>query len=75
MAREAMRKEMVNSKSRRISERNQTFESMDIASGGSVIFHKQISRKSPPKWRGPAIIWEIGDSGVLRSGKFQSQTF
>ena len=33
-----------NGKLRRIMDRNQTFNSIDIAIGDSVIFHKQISR-------------------------------
>ena len=54
-------------------DRNQTFECGDTAVGDSAIFCGQISRKSAPKWRGPAIILDIDETGV--TVKFRSQTF
>ena len=54
MAREAMLREMADSKLRRILDLNQTHESADSAVGDSPIVCEQVSRKSSPKWRGPA---------------------
>ena len=59
MARGDMLQEMAASKLRRILDRNQTHESADSAVGDSPIVCGQISRKSSPTWRGPAIISDI----------------
>ena len=59
MAREAMLGKMAESNLCRISDHNKAFESTDVAAGDWVIFYKQISRKSTPKWRGPAIILAV----------------
>ena len=68
-----MLKEMASGNLRRMLDRNQTFKCADIAIGDSAIFFNQISRKSTPKWRGPAIILGIGETGA--TAKFQSQAF
>ena len=72
MARGALPKEIATNKRRRTLDRNQTFDSADIAIGDSVIFYKQISRKSTPKWRSAAVILDIDETGV--TVKFPSQT-
>ena len=46
---------------------------MDIKVGGVVLFYKAPQKKSNPRWRGPAAILDIDESGVVL--KFQSQTF
>ena len=66
MARKATLMELANSRLRRISEdRNHAF-------GSWVIFYKRISRRSDPKWRGPAIFLGIDKAGP--TVKFQIQT-
>ena len=71
-AQDAMLKEMGNGKLRRILDRNQTFENTDTAVGDPEIFHKQISCKSAPKRRRPAVILDIDATGA--TVKFQSQS-
>ena len=53
--------------------RNKTFECVDIEVGDSVLFYKAPHKKGNPRWRGPAAILDIDESGVAL--KFQSQTF
>ena len=73
MAQEAMLRGMATGKVRRIMDRNQTFNSIEITIGDSVIFYRQVSRKSTPRRRGPATILAIHETGV--TVKFQSQPF
>ena len=72
MAQGAMLKGMANSKLRRILDRDQSFECTGIRVGDSAIFYEQISRKSTPEWRGPAIVSDIDENSV--TAKFQSRT-
>ena len=72
-AQEATLKEVANSKLRRLLARNKTFNCAEIDVGDMVLFYKAQSRKSAPRWRGPAKVLEIDDSEVTVS--FQSQTF
>ena len=65
-------KETGNSKSRRISDCDQTPKSVGVSVGDSAISYERISRKSAPKWRGLAIILDIGEAGA--TAKFRSQT-
>ena len=78
MAREAMLGKMAESNLCRISDHNKAFESTDVAAGDWVIFYKQISRKSIPKWRGPAIIlavWWRGRGGPISEPNLQDRAF
>ena len=72
-AQEAALKDIANSKLRRLLAYNKTFDSVDIKVGGEVLFYKAPQKKSNPRWRGPAKILDIDESGVVL--KFQSQCF
>ena len=72
-AQEAAMKEIANSKLRRLLAYNKTFECTDIKMGDTVLFYKSPHRKSHPRWRGPAKILDIDETGV--TVKFQSQSF
>ena len=72
-AQEAALKEIANSKLRRLLAYNKTFDSVDIKVGDEVLFYKASQKKSNPRWRGPAKILDIDESGVVL--KFQSQSF
>ena len=41
--------------------------------GDSALCYKAVNRKSTPRWRGPAKILDINETGV--TSKFQSRTF
>ena len=72
-AQEAALKEIANSKLRRLLAYNKTFDSVDVKVGDEVLFYKAPQKKSNPRWRGPATILDIDESGVVL--KFQSQSF
>ena len=72
-AQEATSREVANSKLRRILAHSQTFNCAEAAVGDMVLFHKTPHRKRSPRWRGPAKVLEIDETGVTVS--FQSQTF
>ena len=72
-AQEATLKEIARSKLRRLLAYSKSFNCADIAGGDDVPFYKAQSRKGPPRWRGPAKILEIDETGV--TAPFQSQTF
>ena len=63
-AQEATLKEVANSKLRRILAHNQTFNSSDVKVGDMVIFYKAQNRKSSPRWRGPAKVLELDETGA-----------
>ena len=73
MAQEAALKEIANSKLRRLLAFNKTFNCTDVKVGDSVLFYKAPHRKSHPRWRGPAVVLDIDDTGALV--KYQTQTF
>ena len=73
MAQEAAPKEIANSKLRRILAFNNSFESVDVKVGGEVLFYKAPTKKSIPRWRGPAKVLLIDESGVTLS--FQGLPF
>ena len=62
-----------NSKLRRILAFNNSFDSVGVRVGDGVLFHKAPSRKSAPRWRGPARVLPLDESGAALS--FQGQTF
>ena len=64
MAHEAALEELAASKLRRPLGRNRAFQRAEIEAGNSVYYVKEIGRKSNPKWRGPAAIPDIGETGV-----------
>ena len=73
LAQEAALKEIANSKLRRILAFNNSFESVDVKVGDEVLFYKAPTKKSIPRWRGPAKVLLIDESGVTLS--FQGLTF
>ena len=66
-------REVANSKLRRILAHNQTFNCTELEVGDMVLFYKATTKKSSPRWRGPAKVLAIDESGV--TVYFQSQTF
>ena len=62
-AQEAALKEIANSKLRRLLAYDKTFGCVGIKVGDTVLFYKAPQRKSNPRWRGPAAILEIDESG------------
>ena len=73
MAQEAALKEVANSKLRRLLAHNKTFNCADIKVGDTALFYKAPHRKSHPRWRGPALILDIDETGV--TVKYQTQSF
>ena len=72
-AQAATLKEIANSKLRRLLAHNSFFNCPEIDWGDSVMFYKAQSRRSSPRWRGPAKILDIDVAGV--TVPFQSRTF
>ena len=73
LAQEAALEEKSKRKLRRILAFNNSFDSADAAVGNEVLHYKAPARKSGPRWRGPAKVPLMDDSGVALS--FQGQTF
>ena len=65
MAQEAALKEVAKSKLRRLLAYNKTFNCADIKVGDSVLFYKAPHRKSQPRWRGPAPVLDVDETGVM----------
>ena len=72
-AQEPTLKEIAKSKLRRLLAHNKTFYCAEIDVGDMALFCKAQNRKSSPRWRGPAKVLEIDETGVNVS--FQSQNF
>ena len=73
MAQEAAPKEIANGRLRRLSALNQSIEGADVTVANLEISHESASRKSAPRWRGPAAISDIDEAWV--TAEFQGQTF
>ena len=73
MAQGAALKEVANSKLRRLLAYNKTFNCADIKVGDLVLFYKAPHRKSRPRWRGPALLLDIDETGA--TVKYQTQSF
>ena len=73
MARGAALREVAKSKLCRLLARNKTFNCAGIKVGDSVLFYEAPHRKSQPRWRGPASILDIDETGVMV--KHQTQSF
>ena len=73
MAQEPALGEVAYSKLRRIPAFNNSFGSVDVRVGDEAPFYKASSRKSSPRWLGPARVLLLGESGAALS--FQGQTF
>ena len=73
MSQEAAQKEVANSQLRRLLAYNKSCNCADAQAGDSSLFYKASSRKCAQRWRGPAKISDIDDSGA--TAKFRSQTF
>ena len=67
LAQEAALKEIANSKLRRILAFNNSIDSADVEVGDEVLFYKAPPRKSAPRWRGPAKVILMDDSGATLS--------
>ena len=64
---------VANSRLRRRLARNKSLECADVRTGGSVISYKSGGRKSAPKWRSPAAIPGVDETGV--TGKAHDPMF
>ena len=73
LAQEAALEEKSKRKLRRILAFNTSFDSVDVGVGDEVLFYKAPPRKSAPRWRGPAKVLFMDDSGATLS--FQGLTF
>ena len=73
MVREAAVQEVANSSLRRLLARNKSSNRTDVKVGGSVLFCEASNSESAPCLRGPAVIPDLADAGVV--AKFHSQTF
>ena len=71
MAQETALREIANSKLRRISARNNSPDSVDVRAVGEVLFHKALSRRSSPRWRGPAKVLPLDETGATLSSQGQ----
>ena len=72
-AQEAMLIEVAKSKLRRFSAHNQTVNCMDVSVGDMVLFYENPNRKGLPRWKGPAKVLELDETGVTVS--FESKIF
>ena len=73
MAQEAALKQVANSKLRRLLAHNKTSNCADIKVGDAVLCPKAPHRRSQQRWRGPALILDIDETGVMV--KYQTQSF
>ena len=73
MAQEPALGAMANSRLRRLSARYKSVACADVKIGDAVRIYNAPSTESAPRWRVPALILGIDETGVL--AKFQSQTF
>ena len=74
LAQEAALGGVANSRRRCLLARNKLFNRADVQGGGDpVLFQKTSDRKEAPRWRGPAKLTAIDNTGL--TVKFQSQTF
>ena len=64
MAQEAASKEIANSKLRRNLAANNSFDSAGVRVGDDAVFYKAPARKSAPRWRGPAKVLLLDESGA-----------
>ena len=71
-ARGAALKGIVNSRLRRLLARNGPFSCGDVEIGDTAPFYKGRSQESATQWRGPDMILDIEETGVIV--KIQSQT-
>ena len=72
MAQEAALRGIAKSKLRRILAFNNSFRSAGARVGDEVLFYEAPSRKSAPRWRGPAKALLLDESGAILS--FRGQT-
>ena len=73
LAQEAALREIANGKLRRILAFNNSFDCVDVRVGDQVRFHRAPSRKSSPRWRGPANVHPLDETRATLA--FQGQTF
>ena len=66
-------KEVASSKLRRLLAYNKTFHCADNKVGDLVLFYEAPRQKSQPRWRGPALILDIDETGA--TAKYQTQSF
>ena len=73
MAQGAASEAVAYSKLRRLSGRKKSLFCAGVKIGDSALFYKAVKGRSAPRWRGPAKIPDIDETGV--AAKFQSLTF
>ena len=73
MAQKAALREVANRKLRSLLAYNESFRREDVLIGYAAPFNKAAKKKSTTRWRGPAKILDIDDTGA--TVKFQSRTF
>ena len=73
MAREAALREIAADRLRRSLAFNKSFTCTDAKIGGTVRPKKALRQRGAGRWRGPALVWDIDETGV--PAKFQSQSF
>ena len=65
-------KDVANSKLRRLLVYRKPFNCTVAQVGDSLLSYRALSRRSPPRWRGPAKILDIDDAGA--PAQFRSPT-
>ena len=73
LAREAASEKVANSTLRRLLAYTNTPNCADVKIGDSVLCYKAPSKRSAPKWFGPACALDIDEAGVMK--RYPSQTF
>ena len=73
MAQEESFKEVANSQLRMLPAYNKSSKCTNVQIGEAVLLYNAMNRRIKPRWRGPAKISDIAETGV--TVKFQSLTF
>ena len=73
VAQAAALKEIASSLPRRLLAFNKSPTCTDVKIGDTVLLYKGRSKKSIPRWRGPALILDIDETGA--TAELQSRTF
>ena len=72
MAQGAALEEIANSRLRRLLAYNKSFVRTDLKIASSALPYTAQRKKGGPRWRGPALISDVDETGA--AAKFQSQT-
>ena len=71
-ANEAARKEIAESRLRRLLDHNRSLGRAGVLAADAVSHHKMVGRRGAPKWRRPAVVLHVDEAGVAAT--FQGQT-